>query len=395
MIFDDHDIRDDWNTSARWRQEMEQTDWWHGRIVAGLASYWVYQHLGNMTAKERAEDEIWQRVFGRRRRRATRPLRGAGQLRRTGRQGAGDLPLELLPEITGAAWSSSTRAPPGSSRRTSARCSTTARWRGSDELTGDCDHLFMGTSLPFLMPPGPPAPRGVQRGPRRRCVRSGAEGGSGEHAPRRRPRALGRLPGGVPGGRRDGVQVASGHRGRPPRTVTFLSGDVHHSYVSQVTRLHRRDRRERQSRVLQAVCSPIRNPLPQGMRFPTAALAYGLAGALGAMSARPSGPGPAVPLGQPPGSVVRQQPRDPRRHGQGTGALVGQGRCPQEKAASAARTNGRDSPRWADVHIDNPARAGPRATTRRSPPAARWARRGVAASRARRATRRTSSRCAE
>ena len=62
MIFDDHDIRDDWNTSASWREEMEQTEWWHGRIVAGLASYWVYQHLGNLSAKERADDEIWQLV---------------------------------------------------------------------------------------------------------------------------------------------------------------------------------------------------------------------------------------------------------------------------------------------------------------------------------------------
>ena len=36
MIFDDHDIRDDWNTSQEWRREMEATSWWHGRIVAGL-----------------------------------------------------------------------------------------------------------------------------------------------------------------------------------------------------------------------------------------------------------------------------------------------------------------------------------------------------------------------
>src|SRR6185436_19057416 len=42
MIFDDHDIRDDWNTSLAWKKEMEATEWWHGRIVAGLGSYWVY-----------------------------------------------------------------------------------------------------------------------------------------------------------------------------------------------------------------------------------------------------------------------------------------------------------------------------------------------------------------
>src|SRR5262245_43799543 len=37
MIFDDHDIRDDWNTSAPWRREMADKDWWHDRIKAGLA----------------------------------------------------------------------------------------------------------------------------------------------------------------------------------------------------------------------------------------------------------------------------------------------------------------------------------------------------------------------
>ena len=37
MIFDDHDIRDDWNTSQSWREEMAATDWWHDRIVGGLA----------------------------------------------------------------------------------------------------------------------------------------------------------------------------------------------------------------------------------------------------------------------------------------------------------------------------------------------------------------------
>ncbi|MET1089343.1 MAG: alkaline phosphatase D family protein, partial [Arthrobacter sp.] len=62
MIFDDHDIRDDWNTSLSWKKKMEATSWWHGRIVAGLASYWVYQHLGNLSPQERAEDAIWQQI---------------------------------------------------------------------------------------------------------------------------------------------------------------------------------------------------------------------------------------------------------------------------------------------------------------------------------------------
>ncbi|HYH76690.1 MAG TPA: alkaline phosphatase D family protein, partial [Arthrobacter sp.] len=62
MIFDDHDIRDDWNASLSWKKEMEATSWWHERIVAGLSSYWVYQHLGNLSPQERHQDAIWQRI---------------------------------------------------------------------------------------------------------------------------------------------------------------------------------------------------------------------------------------------------------------------------------------------------------------------------------------------
>ena len=63
MIFDDHDVRDDWNASLDWKKEMEATSWWHGRIVAGLASYWVYQHLGNLSPTQRAQDEIWKAIL--------------------------------------------------------------------------------------------------------------------------------------------------------------------------------------------------------------------------------------------------------------------------------------------------------------------------------------------
>ena len=64
MIFDDHDIRDDWNASLDWKRKMEATTWWHGRIVAGLASYWVYQHLGNLSPRAREADELWRRIIG-------------------------------------------------------------------------------------------------------------------------------------------------------------------------------------------------------------------------------------------------------------------------------------------------------------------------------------------
>ena len=75
------------------------------------------------------------------------------------------------------------------------------------------------------------------------------------------------------------IEVADGKRGPAPESVTFLSGDVHHSYVAEVDR-------EQGSRILQAVCSPIRNPLPHSMRFATAILSYGMAGPIGAAAAR-------------------------------------------------------------------------------------------------------------
>ena len=98
MIFDDHDIRDDWNASLDWKRKMEATSWWHGRIVAGLASYWVYQHLGNLSPRARAEDEVWGRssaTTGR----GARPHRRARRVRRAMRRRARRLRLELLPGL--------------------------------------------------------------------------------------------------------------------------------------------------------------------------------------------------------------------------------------------------------------------------------------------------------
>jgi len=62
MIFDDHEIIDDWNTSASWRADMSRQPWWHDRIAGGLASYWVYQHLGNLSPDELAADPLYPKV---------------------------------------------------------------------------------------------------------------------------------------------------------------------------------------------------------------------------------------------------------------------------------------------------------------------------------------------
>ena len=48
MIFDDHDVIDDWNISAAWKAEISEEPWWHDHDIGSLMSYWIYQHLGNM-----------------------------------------------------------------------------------------------------------------------------------------------------------------------------------------------------------------------------------------------------------------------------------------------------------------------------------------------------------
>ena len=263
MIFDDHDIRDDWNTSLSWRQEMERLPWWRTRIVAGLGSYWVYQHLGNLAPEERAKDPLWRRISA----------------------ADGDGEPDITAELDGFAdqadrkpdayrWSfardiDDVRLVVVDSRaarqllpdRRSILDGEEMRWLDG-QLQGGFRHLLVGTSLPFLMPAGlhyfeawnEAVCTGVWG---RRAARVGER--------LRRKVDLEHWAAFEDGFRQVAgmvVDVAAGRRGPAPRTVTFLSGDVHHSYLSEV----RRPRPPGQARILQAVCSPIRNPLPRGMR---------------------------------------------------------------------------------------------------------------------------------
>ncbi|NAZ81267.1 alkaline phosphatase family protein [Kineococcus sp. R8] len=58
MLLDDHDLRDDWNTSQSWREEMARQPWWRERVTGAFASYWVYQHLGNLSPDQLADDQL-------------------------------------------------------------------------------------------------------------------------------------------------------------------------------------------------------------------------------------------------------------------------------------------------------------------------------------------------
>ena len=269
MIFDDHDVRDDWNTSLSWRRDMEQLSWWHTRIVAGLGSYWVYQHLGNLSPSERAEDALWQRIEAH---------QGAEELDITAELDAFADRADKDPESY--RWSYSrdiddVRIVVVDSRAARKLVPEKRSILDDDEMEwldgkmrGGCRHLLVGTSLPFLMPTGLHHFESWNE-----AVCNGAWGKRAARWGETLRRAVDLEHWGAfeEGFRRVytmAAEVADGKRGPAPRTVTFLSGDVHHSYVSEV----QRPRGAGRARILQAVCSPIRNPLPRFMR---ATMAFG------------------------------------------------------------------------------------------------------------------------
>jgi phosphodiesterase/alkaline phosphatase D-like protein len=57
MIFDDHEVIDDWNTSKEWLKKKQSTNWWFSKLEADLTSYWIYQGAGNLSPSEWRSDE--------------------------------------------------------------------------------------------------------------------------------------------------------------------------------------------------------------------------------------------------------------------------------------------------------------------------------------------------
>jgi len=52
MMFDDHDVTDDWNLTAQWEQNIASNPASHRIISNGLLTYWLFQGLGNDAATE-------------------------------------------------------------------------------------------------------------------------------------------------------------------------------------------------------------------------------------------------------------------------------------------------------------------------------------------------------
>ncbi|GHH52897.1 alkaline phosphatase D family protein [Lentzea cavernae] len=258
MIFDDHDVRDDWNTSAVWRKEMAEKPWWRDRIRGAISSYWVYQHLGNLSPDELAKNSLYAKVKA---------------------QGTDVLPMLL--EFAEAAdketegrkstwWSF--RRDFGRARllmvdTRSGRILEEGKrqminddefdWieRNTDTNDDEYDHLLIGSSLPWLMPHALSHLQSINeigankpdwQGKAAESIRQAVDL---EHWPAFRESfdRLSRM-----------IEKAAGNGAA---TVCVLSGDVHHSYVAEAE-----FPRPTKALVAQLVCSPIHNEAPKALR---------------------------------------------------------------------------------------------------------------------------------
>jgi len=59
MIFDDHDISNDWNLTGGWIKQMKQAPGWIKAVTEGLVAYWMYQGWGN-PAPPGTLDDRWK-----------------------------------------------------------------------------------------------------------------------------------------------------------------------------------------------------------------------------------------------------------------------------------------------------------------------------------------------
>ena len=262
MIFDDHDIRDDWNTSDSWRRDMQATAWWDERITSGLMSYWIYQHLGNLSPAELAADDVLRGVraaadgesilrdFARH---ADAEADGAKGTRWSYRRDFGRVRTLVIDSRCGRILADGQRAMVGDDE---------FAWIEREIEDGPVDHLVVATSMPWLLPRALHEIESwdeVLAGSRRRPVARLGEwlrrSADLEHWAAFRA-SFDRLAGLF-------GRIGRGENGAaPPATICVLSGDVHHSYVAEA---HYPDRTT--SRVYQVTCSPFNNTIPRAMRL--------------------------------------------------------------------------------------------------------------------------------
>jgi hypothetical protein len=253
MIFDDHDVDDDWNISDRWRAAQAAKSWWQARVTGAYQAYWLYQYLGNLSPAELAADELYRRV-----RDATD---GAAAL--TEFAGNADQhPASVRWSFRRTYGSVRVVVVDSRSRRVLADgkrlMADEAEWQWvTESVAGDWEHIVLASSVPPLLQRGIHALEAFSE-----ALCDGAwgarfatfgqrlrHGGHLEHwaAFHKSFAQFEQLL----------LDLAAGGYGKPPASVTVISGDIHHSYLTEV-RLPGKPR----TAVWEAVCSPFHQWVP-------------------------------------------------------------------------------------------------------------------------------------
>ncbi|MFJ2647198.1 alkaline phosphatase D family protein [Streptomyces sp. NPDC087420] len=279
MIFDDHDLIDDWNTSDAWVSDMREKPWWQERVLSGLMSYWVYQHLGNLSPAELETDEVYAEVRARSdgtdrlREFAAEADRDPAGVRWSYRRDFGRTRLVMVDSRAARVLKESERAMLDEGEE---------RWVREQALDGrgSYDHLLVGTSLPWLLPPfihdvesWDSALCGGERGAR--WARFGEwlrRAADLEHWAAF-PKSFEKLA---------ALIAEAGSGPGAPATVCVLSGDVHHAYIAEPRWTDGSGGPD--AHVVQLTCSPVHNSIPAsmkiGFRFGWSLLGRGLGRAL-------------------------------------------------------------------------------------------------------------------
>ena len=254
MIFDDHELHDDWNISEPWVADAHAQPWWDELASSALMAYWLYQHLGNMSVDELRRDELLA---------ALQEVEDGGPLLREHalRWDRGGAPT------AGVHWSHRRDVGPVRLLMVDSRNGRVLR-DGRREMLDDeefawieqqagqaTDHLVIGTSIPVLLPhPVHHLDSWCE------AVAEGAWGRTAARAGEKLRRA-------VDSERWAAFQssfqrlveivrrCSAGELGSTPSSIVLLSGDIHHGYLAEVTF------EGEHGQVWQSVCSPFRFPL--------------------------------------------------------------------------------------------------------------------------------------
>jgi len=282
MVFDDHEIHAEWRISQGWLDEMNAEPWFDRHIRAGLAAYWVFQHIGNLSPDELAAGELYDEV------RTTSDAAEllAAQMDTEGHQTGhsrwsfvrqlGDALLVVIDSRAGR------QVTPGRREMIPGE-----EWQWvAEQARRPARHLLLASSVPLLLAPGLHHLEAADE-----ALTEGAWGRVGELLGERLrrlavvdhwasfQRSFHRFAELID-------DVAHGRAGDAPASIVLLSGDVHHCYLAEVgfapgSGPH--------SPVWQAVCSGLRKELRPHERAVIALGHVPLAGRLARRLARALG----------------------------------------------------------------------------------------------------------